>query len=290
MDQCYLCSKEELSEIYTKDKYFIYKCKNCSHKQLFPIPNDDLLKELYSQSADNKFLSNGSSDTLKEKLDKDENFISNYYEDRISSIQELNLPKQAKVLDFGCTNGLFIKSILEAGYKNTMGYDIATNLVEEGIEMGYDLHSGPIEDFSTNYQGNFDLIVAYDVLEHLPNPKKTLEYLNQLLKEGGTLLYRIPYIDSLQAKVLGAKSPIIDPPYHIHYYTVQSVQVLMKGAGYQVQKMSTPFWTKQTDTYLETIGIPSFFGKLLRYIFKPLSFFIEATKLGGNLLVISKKN
>jgi hypothetical protein len=99
----------------------------------------------------------------------------------------------------------------------------------------------------------------------------------------------IPYVNSLQVKILGNKSPIIDPPYHIHYFTIESMKRLLKGYDFEVTEVSTPFWGKFTDVYLGLKGYNEKLAMVLRILATPLRGLMNVFRLGGTLLVIAKK-
>jgi len=290
MENCYICNSGN-SKIYVKVKnYVITHCNACDHGQLNPIPSNKELEELYKNATDDSFCGNGCSTSLKEKYKSDRNFLKKYYSDRLGSIEKLNLNKDAAILDFGCTNGLFVKAIEDNGHTNVYGYDIAEDLVEEGKKEGLKLFSGDLEAFATQFEGKFDAIVSYDVFEHLADPRAALKSAHKLLKKDGYLVVRVPYLGSLQGLVMKEKSPIIDPPFHIQYYSRKSMKSFFNTNNFTTLSQSTPFWGKQTDTYLELKGVSLPLAKALRIGITPVKFIIEFFNLGGNLLNVTRKN
>ncbi len=75
----------------------------------------------------------------------------------------------------------------------------------EGVDLVHDLRffPWPIAD------DTFDEIVAYDIIEHLPDTIRTMEELWRILKPGGVVEFRIPYWNSIHS---------INDPTHIKLF------------------------------------------------------------------------
>jgi len=88
-----------------------------------------------------------------------------------------------RIFEFGCGIGQNI-----AWYNNSYGYELNKKLYpflkEKGIKMFDDLNEIP-DDY-------FDIIITCMVLEHLENPKKTLTFLKDKLKDDGYLITVLP--------------------------------------------------------------------------------------------------
>lgn len=101
-----------------------------------------------------------------------------------------------KVLEIGFGNGSF----LEYGRQelwDISGTELNANLVEIAKERGYKdvYHSKDLSSFQNN---SFDLVVAFDVLEHIHH-EQLINFLNNIkrvLKSGGYFIARFPNGDS----------------------------------------------------------------------------------------------
>lgn len=287
---CHVCASHDSKKYASKNGYTLMKCGICSHVQVTPIPKEEDLAGLYKNVTDDSFYGNGCSTAALEKYNKDKGFLMNFFSERIDIVNLLGLSRQAKILDFGCTNGIFVRSLKDAGYNEVYGYDIAEDLVADGVEMGLKLFSGDLERLSLAKMNVFDLVITYYVFEHLASPQFALRQLRRMLTTDGYLVISVPYINSLQGKAFGTKSPIIDPPYHIHYFTISSMHRLLHEHGFKIISTTTPFWTKFTDVYLTLKGFNERLATFLRYMAFPLTGIMRWSRLGGTLVVIAQKS
>ncbi|BDT74704.1 class I SAM-dependent methyltransferase [Polynucleobacter sp. KF022] len=107
----------------------------------------------------------------------------------------LNIDKPISVMEIGFGNGHFLKFGLDKGW-NIVGTEANPHLVNAASNAGFQaLHTESLSEFSNN---QFDLVVAFDVLEHIPQDDLLffLEEIRRILKPGGIFLGRSPNGDS----------------------------------------------------------------------------------------------
>jgi len=105
--------------------------------------------------------------------------------------------RRMRVLDVGCAYGGFLVAFAEMGARVT-GIDFnepllrlaAVNLREQGRDA--DLVLGDALEAHPSFQGRFDLILANDVLEHVPAPEVLLRNLRAWLSDDGAAYLQIP--------------------------------------------------------------------------------------------------
>lgn len=96
------------------------------------------------------------------------------------------------ILDFGCGIGQDGISLAEAGFKVTLSdlpgktFDFAKWRAEKrGLNISF-VNSCELEE-------EYDAILCFDVLEHLWEPKQTVEYLHEHLRDDGILLVTVNF-------------------------------------------------------------------------------------------------
>ena len=120
--------------------------------------------------------------------------------DYTSKIQALKtLRPSGRVLDFGCSWGYVVHQLSRHGYEST-GFEIS----KERAAFGRERLGLQIFDSQSNLErlseSTFDIIFTNHVLEHLPNPKETLELFSRLLADDGLLFLIGPNFTGTSAR------------------------------------------------------------------------------------------
>lgn len=101
--------------------------------------------------------------------------------------------KDAAIIDIGCGPGQFLKFCLNMGYSNVCGIDLsegqvgyARNNVTKNVILGDGM------ELLSKSSNSFDLVVANDLIEHLPKDKgiQFTGLVKQSLKTGGRILMK----------------------------------------------------------------------------------------------------
>lgn len=106
-----------------------------------------------------------------------------------------NFPEDSKVLEIGFGNGGFLAYARQRNW-DVRGTEVNGALVKIAQSNGY--HAIHAEDLSLFDDNEFDLIVAFDVLEHIPpnSLHELIASIKRLLKNNGVLIARFPNGDS----------------------------------------------------------------------------------------------
>jgi 2-polyprenyl-3-methyl-5-hydroxy-6-metoxy-1,4-benzoquinol methylase len=138
----------------------------------------------------------------------------------------------SELLDVGCAAGLFLERARTAGW-HVCGVEpnreLAANATERlgsGTVLNSTFEDAPLQ------QHAFDAITLWDVLEHVSDPAAVLRRCAGLLRPSGTLLVKVPDLDSATARILGRKWPLLLAE-HLNYFTRPSIRALASGAGLQ---------------------------------------------------------
>jgi SAM-dependent methyltransferase len=102
---------------------------------------------------------------------------------------------------------------------------------------------GPIEDQQLDPR-SCDLIVAFDVLEHLPDPVRTMTRCAELLRDDGLLVLQTPRrqagVDFIQASSGRFRDMLI--PEHLHLFSEASARHLLQRVGLSAVSMEQPIF------------------------------------------------
>lgn len=101
----------------------------------------------------------------------------------------------ARVLEIGFGHGAFLAWGAARGW-HMHGTEAIDALVQAARDKGYDAKAA--NALGTYPEGHFDLVVAFDVLEHIPQAQlpDLLRAVRRVLRPGGTFVARFPNADS----------------------------------------------------------------------------------------------
>lgn len=106
-------------------------------------------------------------------------------------LSTLNLPQHCKILEVGCGTGGNIT------FLKKFGEVICVENEESAAEMARKralalVLSGSLPNEIPTFDDQFDLIVLFDVIEHIDQDSESLQALSKLLKPGGRIVLTVP--------------------------------------------------------------------------------------------------
>ena len=147
------------------------------------------------------------------------------------------VPRAVRVLDIGCGFGESL------GYYQARGCDVYGVEADENIrrvadKFGYNVHVGLFD--ASVYEANFfDYVTMSQVIEHVTAPVQTLSGIARVLKPGGVAILSTPNASGWGAKVFGRYWINWHAPYHLQFFTLQSMQLAAEQAGLVVERAIT---------------------------------------------------
>jgi SAM-dependent methyltransferase len=138
------------------------------------------------------------------------------------------------LLEVGCGDGSFVKALDEMMPPDAVltGIDLMVAPTESSQRTRLQLIQGEFEkvDFPVKY----DVVVMFNVLEHLADPLVSLKKIHELLNPGGLLLGEVPNWDSLWRKLFPRHWQGLQIPRHQTHFDHASLRKLLDAAGYHL--------------------------------------------------------
>ena len=132
-------------------------------------------------------------------------------------------PKQ-RVLEIGCGDGLFLQMLKRSGHCGT-GLEINEKAIRVGISAGLDIRNATIEKFAADCTERFDVVCAFQVLEHVTDPCSFLESALRCLRDDGLAIFAVPNGDGIFSSLDVAYDM---PPHHMLRWNTAAFQYLTK--------------------------------------------------------------
>lgn len=148
------------------------------------------------------------------------------------------------VLDLGFGAGHFARRIRSV-CRYLAGVELDPDAAKEGAPFFDRPVTGDLlEGIAGPWKEPFDVIVAGDILEHLPRPEVLLGALKPLLKPGGVLLLSLPNVANVTVRLgllLGrftyAPRGILDRT-HLRFFTRNTGRALLEECGFRVSSVA----------------------------------------------------
>ncbi len=138
-----------------------------------------------------------------------------------------------KLLEVGCGTGLFLEEALRSGHWDVVGIEpseYAANYARENLKVPiYQNLFGEVD----LPEKSFDVIVMWNVVEHLAHPVEDLKYARRLLKDNGWLIFAVPNLESLEARVSGKYWVGWDLPRHLYIFPRKTLKDILGALGYR---------------------------------------------------------
>jgi len=137
------------------------------------------------------------------------------------------------LLEIGCGNGFMLEEALARGYESVRGVEPSREAIAAASPSIRDRITPGVIAPGQFAPGEFDIVCMFQVFDHLPEPGNVLDQVRILLGPGGVLLCFNHNVESVSARLLGEKSPIIDIE-HCFLYSPGTMRTLLERHGFTV--------------------------------------------------------
>lgn len=253
--------------------YRVVRCKNCGlvfSRQVLP---DDRLTLLYSQSKV----------TFSEYTD----IIRNDYWRCLEPY--LNGVEREEALEIGCSSGFFLEELLARGFRGVHGVEPSIEAkAQASLSVRQNIISGFFKE-GLYPNERFTLVCSFQTLDHLSDPVAVLRATRDILKPGGLAYFITHNVDSLQAKILGEKSPIIDVE-HIYLFNKTTLPRLLEMMGFEVMGVADVRNSYPLDYWVRMFPMQRTVKTVLRNSLKLFGLgSISLPLKAGNIFVVGRR-
>jgi SAM-dependent methyltransferase len=150
----------------------------------------------------------------------------------IAAVIERFAPRKAKLklLEAGCGTGGNLQMLQRFGALDAFELDDAARDIAKS-KLPIDVKSGMLPDGIPYAPGQFDVVAAFDVLEHVEKDVESLARLGEQLSPGGRLIMTVPANPWLWSKH-------DETHHHFRRYTRASLTSALKRAGLEPVRIS----------------------------------------------------
>lgn len=289
---CPACGFDQHKIEINKYGFTYVQCQECDTLFVNPRPPLQALNDFYSNSPSTSFWVNKFflpvAEARREKI----------FKPRVQLITEV-LPdiKNGVVGDIGAGFGLFLEELKKCWPKVKMiAIEPSQEMAEICRKKDIEVIEKMLEDLDAATMA-FDLLTAFELFEHLFNPRLFLEKAYQLLKPNGYLVLTTLNGLGFDIQILWEKSKSIFPPHHLNFFNPWSISKIFEDVGFIIIECSTPGkldWDIIEGIYSEEkVDIGRIWKTVAKYgtfeSKKSLQDWIASSKLSSHMRIIAKK-
>jgi SAM-dependent methyltransferase len=152
-------------------------------------------------------------------------------------VRFLHWVDQGRLLDVGCGSGQWLSLVAQMGWQ-VEGVDFDEQSVNLARQQGLSVHLGSLEQQNFPSESFHALAVSH-VIEHVPDPIRTLTECARILKPGGQLVLYTPNASSLGHRLFKQNWRGLEPPRHLHLFGPAAMRTILNGAGLRYVSMRT---------------------------------------------------
>nr|WP_292913542.1 methyltransferase domain-containing protein [Nitrosomonas sp.] len=234
------CSEANPLPHYT-DRYPVAQCTRCTLVYVAVAFDADLLHEYYQHAENIQLLNRFYAER------PDNNLVSQSRLDKVAAL----LPEgdqTIRVLEIGCGHGAFL-SALQAAHPAKIfalyGIDPNAECTASARSRGITVHEGLADTEAAApffAPGQYDLVLCFELLEHLAQPGCLLQQIYRALAIGGRLVISTPNIEGMGCVVADYNQNHnithgIAPPMHLQGFSRVSLGILASRIGFAIEAL-----------------------------------------------------
>lgn len=234
---CPACGSDRRTPTYEKMGISYVLCGRCQTMYTSPRPLPEHLDEYYRTSENYAYWARvifpASEGTRRERI----------FEPRVDALVELcerHGVARDDLIEIGPGFGTFGQAVTERGvFGRVRAIEPTPDLAEACRSRGVEVIESRVEDVDLTRLGGTDVLAAFEVLEHLFDPRGFLASCRDLLRPGGLVVLTCPSGQGFEVGTLGPLSTTVDAE-HLNYFNPRSIADLLESVGLEVIEVSTP--------------------------------------------------
>jgi len=234
--QCSICGNAKLEKIADQlrnSEGEVFYCRKCD-LGILGKPEKNV-KEYYSKEYRRKF-----SESLEKPSSNPQdifNFRKGFQEDRLNIIKEY-FDETKIFLEIGSSAGQFLVHVTDQ-FAECVGIELDTRSAEfTEKKLKTKVHTEELERCGLREQ-SFDYIAAFQVLEHIVDPKSFLREVIKYLKDEGKIFIEVPNLYDPLLKLWSIESyqRFYYHEAHTHYFSKTSLEILCQLCNIEIEKI-----------------------------------------------------
>lgn len=162
-----------------------------------------------------------------------------------------------RLLDVGASAGFFVEQALKAGF-DAYGLELSSEAVKSAApQVRERITIGDVNALTLGGAERFDVVTAFDLIEHVFDPIAFLREIRGVAKPGALLAISTPDVGHVLRHVLRARWPMFQPLQHTVLFSRRGLRLALANAGYAdieigpaTKTLTAEYLAGQVETYL----------------------------------------
>ena len=234
---CVGCGSSKQQLQFTKNSFQYVQCDNCGSLYQSPRPPEEEFEKFYRDSASSRFWADEFFPAVAESRRKK---IFKPRVERLTNFCRETGVEVTNLIEVGAGYGIFLEEWKKTHPEvRAIAIEPSASLAKECRDKGFDV----IEDVAENvteFENHADLVVCFEVVEHVYDPLEFMNVLFGMTRPGGYVFISTLCVDGFDIQLLWDKSKSIFPPHHINFLSIQGFDHLFRRTGLEDVNIITP--------------------------------------------------
>jgi 2-polyprenyl-3-methyl-5-hydroxy-6-metoxy-1,4-benzoquinol methylase len=243
---CNHCGSREVAVEYVrKDGMRVVECAVCGLAYLNPRPVERLIPRFYDQDYFTGAAADRGEGGLRARLGEVGGAAPPGEDSPVPPAVRIveshcGGVRGKRILEIGCATGDLLARLAAAG-AICRGLEISDFAAGAARERGLEVTTGTLDDYAPSASERYDVVLAFEVIEHVTDPARFLSLASGLLAPGGALLLSTPNYGC--ASRFGAAWFGFNESFeHIHFFGLEVLKRMAVRAGLSLRYWETSDW------------------------------------------------
>lgn len=234
---CPACGTDRSQPAFEKYGFSFRRCQECRTLYMSPRPTPEVMASYYGNSDNYRFWAEhifpASETNRREKIHRP---MLDYM---VAACERYGVARELLV-EVGPGFGTFAALAQESGsFASVLAIERTAEMAKACRDRGVEVIERAIEELQPAQVRNADVVVSFEVIEHLFNPAAFLRSVAGLLRRDGLLALTCPNGEGFDTAILGALSGQVDSE-HVNLFNPMSLAGLLERSGFDVLEKDTP--------------------------------------------------